>query len=104
MKAVNNFGKKLRELRENAGLSQKQLAAQIGLSKATVSQYENQGRIPSPASVIKIAAVLHVSTDYLFGIDETERADLTGLTEEDIEIINRLIRSMREKNNKISKL
>lgn len=101
MKTINRFGDKLREARERSGLSQKQLAAQVGLSKTTISQYENQWRVPSPITVVKLASALHVSTDYLFGMDNAERADLTGLTKDDIEIINRLIHSMREKNSKI---
>ncbi len=91
-------------LREKAGLTQEQLAMQIGLSKSAISQYENQERIPSPIVVIKIASIFHVSTDYLFGIDKVERADLSGLTEDDIEIIERMIVSMREKNEKIRRL
>ena len=80
-------------LREKAGLTQEQLAMQIGLSKSAISQYENQERIPSPIVVIKIASIFHVSTDYLFGIDKVERADLSGLTEDDIEIIEQIGRA-----------
>ncbi len=101
MKIIDGFGDKLKALREKAGLTQEQLAMQIGLSKSAISQYENQERIPSPIVVIKIASIFHVSTDYLFGIDKVERADLSGLTKDDIEIIERMIVSMREKNEKI---
>ncbi len=104
MKIIDGFGDKLKALREKAGLTQEQLAMRMGLSKSTISQYENQERIPSPIAVIKIASIFHVSTDYLFGIDKVERADLSGLTEDDIEIIEHMIVSMREKNEKISKL
>lgn len=104
MKIIDGFGDKLKALREKAGLTQEQLAMRMGLSKSTISQYENQERIPSLIAVIKIASIFHVSTDYLFGIDKVERADLSGLTEDDIEIIEHMIVSMREKNEKISKL
>ena len=95
------FGRFIRESRQAKGLTQKQLAAQMGVAACTISQYENQERIPSPPSVIKMSAVLHVSTDYLFGIDSIQRADLSGLTEQDIELVERLVESMREKNKKI---
>ncbi len=104
MKVIDGFGNKLKTLRDKAGLTQQQLAVQMGLSKSTISQYENQERIPSPIAVIKLASVFHVSIDYLFGIDKVERADLTGLTEDDIMIIEHLIVSMREKNEKIRRL
>ena len=35
MKFIDGFGEKLRELRENAGLTQQQLAEQMGMSKST---------------------------------------------------------------------
>ena len=50
MKFIDGFGEKLRELRENAGFTQQQLAEQMGMSKATISQYESQERVPSPVS------------------------------------------------------
>lgn len=100
MKIIDGFGDKLKALREKAGLTQEQLAMRMGLSKSTISQYENQERIPSPIAVIKIASIFHVSTDYLFGIDKVERADLSGLTEDDIEIIEHMIVSMRKRTKK----
>lgn len=104
MNTVNdNFKRKLKELREKSGMTQEQLTERMGLSKATISQYENQERFPSALSVIKIASVFHVSTDYLFGIDGVRRTDLSGLTDDDIEIVERLIESMREKNKKIKR-
>ena len=97
------FGEKVKELREKAGLTQRQLAAQIGVSKSTVALYETQERGPSSDSLVKLSKMFHVSSDYLLGIDKVKRADLSGLTEDDIEIIERLIDSMRDKNRKIRK-
>lgn len=100
-KINNNFKEKLKELRERSGMTQEQLAELMRLSKSTISQYENQERAPSPHILVKIASVFHVSTDYLLGVDEIRRAELSGLTDEDIEIVERLIENMREKNRKI---
>ena len=96
MKVIGSFGEKLRELRENAGLLQKHLAAQMGISKSTVSQYENQNRTPSLAVVLKIASIFHVSADYLFGVDKVKMMDLSGLSEKEIEIIESLVKVLRE--------
>lgn len=103
MKIIQGFGKKMKDLREKSGLTQKQLAAQMGLSKSAISQYELQERIPSPISLIKISSIFHVSSDYLLGIDNKNRLDLSGLTDEETEIIERLVDSMRRKNEKIKK-
>ncbi|MDO5549224.1 MAG: helix-turn-helix transcriptional regulator [Eubacteriales bacterium] len=94
-----DFGKKLKELRLQAGLTQKQLAVQIGTSKSIISFYELQERIPSPEVLIKLSSVFHVSTDYLLGIDNTERLDVSGLSKDDIRLVDMMIQSLREKNN-----
>lgn len=97
---VINFGKILKELRLKAGLTQKQLAAQIGVTKSVVSFYELQERTPSPAVLVKLAAAFHVSTDYLLGIDHTRRLDASGLTEDDIKVVSLMIDTLRQKNQK----
>lgn len=60
-----DFGTTLKELRQRAGLTQKQLADKLWLSKATVSYYEQSLRYPSPEILIKLSKIFHVSSDYL---------------------------------------
>lgn len=95
-----NFGKVLKDLRLKAGLTQKQLATQIGVTKSVVSFYELQERIPSPTILVKLSATFHVSTDYLLGIDNVERLDVSGLTEDDIKVVSLMIDTLRRKNQK----
>ncbi len=95
-----NFGNTLKRLRLDAGLTQKQLAMQIGVTKSVISFYELQERIPSPAILVKLAAVFHVSTDYLLGIDHIERLDVSGLTKDDVKLVSQIIDSLRSKNGK----
>lgn len=47
-----HFGNTLKRLRNEAGLTQKQLASQIGMSKSMISFYELQARIPSPSIIM----------------------------------------------------
>ena len=68
-----DFGNRLKELRKQAGLTQQQLANQVGLSKTVISYYELHTRIPSPEVLIKLASVFHVSADYLLGIEKKNR-------------------------------
>lgn len=95
-----NFGKTLKRLRLDAGLTQKQLAMQIGVTKSVISFYELQERIPSPAILVKLSAVFHVSTDYLLGIDHIERLDVSGLTKDDVKLVSQMIEALRNKNAK----
>lgn len=92
-----NFGELLKELRSKSGLTQAQLASQMGVSKSLISFYELQERVPSPSVLIKLSAIFHVSTDYLLGIENTRRLDLSGLDEDDIKIVELLVDTLRKK-------
>lgn len=93
-----DFGKRLKELRTQAGLTQKQLATQIGTSKSVVSFYENQERIPSPTVLVQLAAVFHVSTDFLLVVDNTEKLDISGLNDDDKKVVSSMVELLRHKN------
>ena len=94
-----DFGEKLKEVRIKAGLTQKQLADKLWLSKATVSYYEQSLRYPSPEMLIKLSNVFHVSTDYLLGIeDKKQTLDVTDLADEDIQFLKNAIELLRKKN------
>lgn len=97
-----NFGKTLKELRLQHGLTHQQLATQLGISKSVVSYYEQQERGPSPEILVKLAAIFHVSTDYLLGVDKQPPAennflDVTDLDPEDIVVLNSLINRLKNK-------
>ena len=96
---MQDFGKRVKELRQKAGLTQQQLAERILVSKAAISNYELYERNPSPEILIKLARVFHVSTDYLLGIDEkTQVLDVSDLTDEDIEVLENTAALLRKKN------
>lgn len=94
-----DFGTKLKELRQKSGLTQKQLADKLWLSKATVSYYEQSLRYPSPEILIKLSKIFHVSTDYLLGIENKKQTlDVTDLPDEDIRFLENAIDLLRKKN------
>lgn len=96
---MQDFGKRVKELRQRAGLTQQQLAERILVSKAAISNYELYERNPSPEILIKLARVFHVSADYLLGIEEkTQVLDVNGLTDEDIEVLEKTAALLRKKN------
>jgi transcriptional regulator with XRE-family HTH domain len=96
---MREFGEVLKELRQQAGMTQKQLADRLWLSKATVSYYEQAVRYPSPEVLIKLSRVFHVSTDYLLGIEDKKQViDVSGLKNEDIEFLENAAALLREKN------
>lgn len=94
-----DFGRLLKDLRQQAGLTQKQLAERLWISKATVSYYEQSLRYPSPEILVKIANVFHVSTDFLLGREgKGQTLDVTDLSDEDIALLQSMIEHLRRKN------
>lgn len=92
-----DFSNRLRELRTQAGLTQLQLAQQLGITKSVISFYELSERAPSPDVLIRIARIFHVSTDYLLGLDKKETLDISGLDKSDIALLRALTDSLRQK-------
>jgi transcriptional regulator with XRE-family HTH domain len=95
-----DFGSKLKELRMQNGLTQQQLATQLGVTKSVISFYERQERTPSPEVLRKMAAIFRVSTDFLLDIDRTKRLDVSDLDDDDIQLVSLLIDTLRRKNNR----
>ena len=80
---MREFGNRLRTLRKQKNLTQKQLASQIGVKNSIISFYEMGDRLPSPEIIVKLAAIFHVSADFLMGIDKKEVIDISDLNEDD---------------------
>ena len=95
------MGEKLKSLRIEKNLTQKQVADRIGLAISAVSSYESGTRYPSYDVLVKLARIFHVSTDYLSGITNTRNIDVTGLRENEIELVSQLVDMLRNKNNSV---
>lgn len=62
-----NFAQILTDLREEKGVYQKELAAYLNVSIATISNYENGVHHPDLFTLCQIAEYFDVTTDYLLG-------------------------------------
>lgn len=92
-----NIGDKLKALRIEKKMTQKQVADRIGLAISAVSSYESGSRYPSYDVLLKLARIFHVSTDYLLGVTETRNIDVTGLTDHEINTISQFVDMLRNK-------
>ena len=63
------FAKRLKELRLEKGLSQRQLAQELGYSNKTIALWENNTNIPSLENAKSLALFFKVSIDYLAGLE-----------------------------------
>ena len=72
-----NFGRKLRELRKAAGLTQRQLAHQVGVNFSYLSKIES-GTMPPPSEqvIIRLAEVLNADRDELLVLAGKIPADI----------------------------
>lgn len=68
---------RIKQLRENRGLIQEILAAELGITQQMLSKYERDILCIKVDVLMKIAEYFNVTTDYLLGISEVKR-DLQG--------------------------
>ena len=66
----NVFGKRLKELRLERGLSQRKLGEALGFCNQTVSFWESGRCEPDYDSLVKIACFFNASTDFLLGLSD----------------------------------
>ena len=64
---MNDFAKRLRIIRKKKGLTQKQLAVEVGASERGIQSYEIGERNPALDQLIALADYFDVSIDYLVG-------------------------------------
>ena len=85
------FNERLRELRIAASLSQVDLAEKLGVSKQSVSNWENDNIQPSIEMLLKISRTFNVSTDFLLGEDNHRYIEVTKLTKTQIHHVQQII-------------
>ena len=64
------FNKRLRQTRMDKGLTQQKMADLLGVGLRSYQKYEQGERTPSFDSLVKIADIFGVSTDYLLCRDD----------------------------------
>lgn len=101
------FKERLRELRNNENISQKNLATKLGISQQLVASWETGRSTPDTDMLVQLAHCFNVTTDYLLGLSnfkkqnslssnindlilETENLSLEGL--EDIKKYAQLVK------------
>lgn len=94
------FANRIKYLRQTRELNQVQLAERLGVTKQSISNWENDNIMPSVEMLGKIADFFNVSTDYLIGRNEKKHSDgnmidVTGLKPCQIEHIKLLVEDFR---------
>lgn len=61
---------KLKELREEKGITQKEIASYLNIKQNTYSQYETGNRELPIEALIKLAKYYNTTTDYILGLED----------------------------------
>lgn len=96
---IKHLPEKLKELRLSNHLSQKEVATKLGMSPSIVSGYETGERTPSTEILLALSYLYKCSTDYLLGRTNEKpeiSLDTSGLTDEQIFLIQSLIDNMKK--------
>ena len=95
---IYGLSKKLTLLRQQHKMSQSEVARRIGISSSAVSAFEADDISPSLETLVKLANLYRVSTDYLLDVDyPRDKAILntSGLNKEQLSVLQTLIDIMR---------
>ena len=89
------FGKRLKEIRKKAHITQQQLGDMVGVTKVSICCYENGTRTPTLETLIDLADSLNVHLNYLLGvdalaIDEDNKNNTLNIAKDEIELIKEL--------------
>jgi transcriptional regulator with XRE-family HTH domain len=76
MSSEDPIGKRIHDRREAKKISQSQLAKLVGITPATIWNWETRGTHPRPETLAKVAAVLEVSEDFLSDAQEEKPYEL----------------------------
>lgn len=100
LKELFTLADRLKNLRENSGLTQSDIARSFGISRSSVNSWEMGLSVPSTQYIVELAKKFEVSTDYLLGLEETSTISVKGLTQKQVSVLVETAECFRELNKK----
>ena len=98
LKELFSIAEKIKYLRESAGMTQSELARNLGLSRSGVNSWEMGLSIPSTQYIVELAKTFDVSADYLLGMENTSTISVKGLNDKQVSAILEIIQCFRNFN------
>lgn len=84
------FCDNLRKARENAGLSQKEVAQKLSFSAQAVGKWERGESTPGPDSIAQMAQLYNISTDALLDVEKRPAESLSEAKKAMYELVDTL--------------
>lgn len=91
---------RIKELRQQFGLTQSDLAKKLNITRSSVNAWEMGISVPSTQYVMELAGIFKVSTDYLLGASNERVVNIASLTDEQSKILFSLIQHFNRENEK----
>lgn len=89
---------RIKFLREQQKMTQTALSKRLGITRSSVNAWEIGISVPSTQYIVELAAIFHVSTDYLLGVSDTVTLPVSDLSEQDVQMVYQLLDYIRRKN------
>lgn len=70
-----SFGQRLKQLREENGISQIALVNQLGITEEDINKFENDDTMPSAEILVKLSSLYNMSVDELLGNSRKTESD-----------------------------
>lgn len=86
------ISEKIKELREDAGFSQAELARKLDVTRSSVNAWEMGLSTPTTSYIVEMARLFHVTTDYLLGLTSNRVLILDNYNNFEIELLYNLIK------------
>lgn len=99
-----DLGFRIKEIRNQRGLTQKELAHRINKSKSAICGYETNAQMPPLDVLASIASVLNVSLDYLAGFEDANLISTRNLSVEQKKILGLLLDEFANPTNSSPRL
>lgn len=85
-----DLGSRLKSIRLQRGLTQRELAARVNKSVSAISSYESNAQLPPLDVLESIVLTLNVSLDYLVGLNNSNSFSTQNLTQAQKELVELL--------------
>lgn len=98
---VFDFGTRLKLLREQSNLTQKQIADKLGVTVGTIKKYESNTLLP-PVDKLEIMAICYkTSLDYLRNLDKRSHIYLDDLPAKQQLFVKEIVEKLKEELQKL---
>lgn len=99
------FKRRLKQLRESAGMTQNELGSKLGITRNAISGYESGTREPDIEKLVLLSDVFDCTLDYLTGKSDNktnkysvaiDKNKLKEINLDDLDLIKELIRKLQQ--------